>query len=126
MKNVPALEMLTQSAAQSPDAAQALQDLVRDNKIPSRLWPYLTAILGGDQVQYRDSVYDSGIPANDVKSFHIAAGNQNFYSAPAPNLSQDDLNRQLKIVENLLGMTSDPGAIQALQTAKNTLTRRLQ
>jgi hypothetical protein len=128
VKNVPALEMLAQSATQSADAGAALLDLVRNNKIPGRLWPYLTAALSGDRVQYRDSSFDSP-PVDSVsglKTFHIAAGNQNFYSVPAPSLTSEAINQQIRLIDGLLGATSDPSAVQALQTARNSLVRRQQ
>jgi len=129
VKNVPALEMVAQSASQYPEARAALLDLVRGNSIPARTWPYLISVLGGDQMQYRDSISDSSAarPVSDVKSYHIAAGNQNFYSAPIQGLTPDQINRQIALIDELLSATAadPPQAIQTLQTARNSLLKRL-
>jgi hypothetical protein len=128
VRNVPALEMLAQSAAQYPDAAAALLQLVQNNKIPPRTWPYLTSVLGGDRLQYSDSISDPVPPQgmSDVKTFHMAGGNQNFYSAPNQSLTPDQINRQIQLIDSLLRATSDPSAIQALQGARNALSKRAQ
>ena len=98
---------------------------MRGNNISARTWPYLISVLGGDQIQYRDSISDNSTSrtGSDVKSYHIAAGNQNFYSAPNPGLTSDQVNRQIGLIDELSSATRDPQAIQALQTARSTLVK---
>jgi hypothetical protein len=128
VKNVAALEALTQAASANTDARSALVQQVKANTISSYGWASLTAILSGDQIQYLDS--DSGnsikIAGNgDVRTYHIAAGNQNFYTAPPTGgMTADQISQQLSLIDELLSATTNPSAIQSLQTARNTLTKR--
>jgi hypothetical protein len=129
VKNVPALEMLTQMAAQNPEARAALVQQTRANNIPPNLWPYLSAVLAGDQIQYRDSLSSSGVPVggapNDIRTYHIALGNQNFYTAPpAGGLTADQVNQQLALIDQLLAVAPTPTVQQTLQNARETLLSR--
>src|SRR5882724_669854 len=81
-----ALQMLAELSSQYPDARAALLDQVRADKIPPNMWPYLTSPLAGDQFQVQDSVFEGAanlVKGSDLRSTHIAFGNQNFISAPA-------------------------------------------
>ena len=126
VKNVAALEALTQSASQNADARAALLQQVKANTIMPYNWAGLTWILSGDQIHYVDS--SSGTPAlnnSDVRTYHIASGNQNFYTAPpAGGMTADQISQQMGLIDELLGATSNPAAIQALQSAKSTLANR--
>jgi len=80
-----ALQMLAQMASQYPDARAALLEQVRSDKISPNMWPYLTSPLSGDQFQVQDSVLDGAtnmVKGSDLRTTHIAFGNQNFISAP--------------------------------------------
>jgi hypothetical protein len=131
VRNVPALEMLTEAAAQNSDARNALMDLARANGIPSRYWAYLAPLLAGDQIQYLDSASASSATASaannsDLRTYHIASGNQNFYSAPpVGGFTQDQINRQSQLIDGLLSVTSDPATVQMLQNTKALLQKRL-
>jgi len=128
VKNISALQMLTQAAGQNADARAALVQAVKANNISPSSWAYLAPLLSGDQVQFQDSALgNSTMPANksDVRTFHIAAGNQNFYTAPG-TLNADQLQQQLAFINELLGVASNPTAVQTLQATKDTLSRRLQ
>jgi hypothetical protein len=123
-----ALQMLTQVALQYPAAHDALLDQVRSDKIPARLWPYLSSPLAGDQLQVQDSVLNGAAnlaQGSDLKTTHIANGNQNFISAPVAGLTVDQINQQIALVDELLAVTSNPAAVNALQQSKATLTKRL-
>ena len=127
VKNVPALEMLVQAAGQNADASKALLDLVRANSINPRTWAYLAPVLAGDQVQILDPANSATLPSrtSDLRTYHIAAGNQNFYSAPAPNQTADQINQQVALIDNLLNATTDPTAVQTLQSTRTQLQQRL-
>jgi len=126
-KGLAALEMLTQASSSNPDARAALIDQVKGNKIAPSMWPYLASVLAGDQLQLRDSSLDAGTPPGlkEVKTFHIASGNQNFYSAPPIALTPDQINLQMALIDELNATTSNPIGVQTLQSARNTLSRRL-
>lgn len=123
-----ALEMVAQLAATNPDARQFLTTLVANETIPPNLWPYLTGPLSGDQFYPVDSAitqYPQLQSLNDLKTTHLAVGNQNFYTLPGnQNLTADGIQQQLALVGDLLKATSDPAAVQALQQAQATLTQR--
>jgi hypothetical protein len=123
-----ALEMLAQVATQYPDARAALVQQVRSDSIGPRMWPYLVSPLAGDQLQVQDSVLGGAanvVPSSDVKTTHIAFGNQNFISAPNPAaLTSDQIAQQTALIDELLRVTSNPEAIKALQDAKALLARR--
>src|SRR5258708_30312165 len=122
-----ALQMLAQMAAQYPDARAALLEQVRSDKIPPNMWPYLTSPLSGDQFQVQDSVLDGAtnmVKGSDLRTTHIAFGNQNFISAPVANLTPDQINQQTALIDELLSATSNPAAIRALQQSRALLSSR--
>ena len=128
VKNIPALEMLAQVATQNSDARAALLQTVRANSLSPYAWATLSPILAGDQIQYLDSG-SAGANApptgSDVRTFHIAAGNQNFFTAPpAGGLTPDQLNQQLALVNELLSAAANPAAQQALQSSRDALLKR--
>ena len=57
-----------------------------------------------------------------LKTFHIEAGNQNFYSLPVSAMaSPEEIAKRRAVIEQLLAANPNPGAIQALQTARSSL-----
>jgi len=125
-----AMEMLAQIATQYPQARQALLDQVRANTIPPNMWPYLTGPLSGDQFQVQDSVMDNTtnlVKSSDLKTTHIAFGNQNFISAPpAGGMTADQISQQMALLDELIAAASNPAAVNALQQSKEMLNRRQQ
>ncbi len=123
-----AMQMLAQVASQYPDARAALVEQVRSDKVPNWMWAYLTGPLAGDQFQVQDSVLNSSVDlarGTDLKTTHIASGNQNFISAPpAGGMTQTQIDQQMKLLDDLLAVASNPAAVQALQQAKATLAKR--
>jgi hypothetical protein len=126
VKNVAALEALTQSASGNADARAALIQQAKAGAITGYGWASLTAILSGDQIRYVDSASGTPVEKNpDVRTYHIASGNQNFYTAPpAGGMTADQIAQQNSLIDELLGATSNPAAVQALQSARNTLLQR--
>jgi hypothetical protein len=122
-----ALQMIAQMASQYPDARAALLEQVRSEKVAPNLWPYLTGPLAGEQFQVQDSVFDSPtslVNGSDLKTTHIAFGNQNFISAPAANFTPEQITQQMALIDELLAATSNPAALQALQQARSLLAKR--
>src|SRR5438093_321790 len=106
-----ALQMLAQMSAQYPDARAALLEQVRQDKIPANLWPYLISPLAGDQFQVQDSVLEGTtnlVKGSDLRTTHIAFGNQNFISAPIASLTSDQINQQVALMYGLLAVASNP------------------
>ena len=117
-----AYQMLAQAAGQYPDAGAALLDQARANQIPDSAWRKIATGLAGDQ-------YVLGTPLGDIaansagypglKTYHIQNGNQNFYSLPVSGNTQ---SQRLDLINQLLGVTSNPTAVAALQSAKDSLS----
>ena len=128
VKNIPALQMLAQAATQNSDARTALLQAVRANSLSQYAWAILSPILAGDQIQYLDSgSAGANVPpsGSDVRTFHIAAGNQNFFTAPpAGGLTPDQLNQQLALINEMLAAAPNSAAQQALQSSRDALLKR--
>ncbi len=118
-----ALQMLAQIAPQYAEAGAALLEQTRSNQLPDAAWKQIAAGLVGDQ-------YEFGKPLPDLvpmaKTYHIEAGNQNFYSTPLrKNRSNSQLEQRLGLIDQLLAANSSPTAAQALQHARATLLARM-
>jgi hypothetical protein len=121
-------QMLAQVATQYPDAASALLEQARLNQIPGSAWRKIVAGLAGDQ-------YGIGLPPNlnpitktlpGLKGHHVVAGNQNFYSLPLnATLPAEEINDRIALLDQLRGHTQDAAAVQALQTARESLAARI-
>jgi len=117
-----AYQMLAQAAAQYPDAAAALLEQARRGEIPDAAWRKIATGLAGDQYQLGSppaAPAASGTTVPGLKTYHIASGNQNFYSLPVP---PDGQSQRMDLINQLLGATSNPAAVAALQSAQGTLT----
>ena len=122
-----ALQMLAQLAGDYPDAGAALIEQARRNQISDATWRKIAAGLAGDQYQIGSpselNALRSLMPG--LKTYHIEAGNQNFYSLPLnPNLPSDQLSQRLALIDQLLASTSSPAAMEALQSARTLLVKR--
>jgi hypothetical protein len=119
----PALQMLAEAVFQSPEARQALLEQARLNQIPGSTWVNIAQILAGDKTLIGPAPIESG-----VRSFHLQAGNQNFYTMPdhsqwPPEMIQrnQDLIQQFM---NLDSIKNNQIALQSLQNAFATLQTR--
>ena len=124
-QDVFAVQMLAQVAPQNADASSALIEAAKAGQIPDRAWRRVADALAGDQYRY---VKDPSVDANTlmrmpgVKTYHIAAGNENFYSVPLTgNGSVSDMDQRRALIDQLLQATSSPAAQTALQQAKGQL-----
>jgi hypothetical protein len=118
-----ALEALAQVAVQNPNATAAMVELARGGKISDRYWLGAAAALGGDRWYIRDSGSDTPVPvASGVKTYHLEASNQNFYTTPAwGGMSNEQISQRLAIIDQLLGVNPSPAVVQALQNARTLL-----
>jgi len=118
-----AYQMLAQVAGQYPDASTALLEQAKANQISETAWRKIATGLAGDQYQIGEpptasAANAAGLPG--LKTYHIASGNQNFYSLPLaadPQLVQ----QRLGLIDQLLAASSNPAAQSALQSARATL-----
>jgi hypothetical protein len=117
--------MLAQVAVQNQDAATALLDQVKAGQIPDRAWRRIADALAGDQYQFiKDSNVDQSalLRTPGLKTYHIEAGNENFYSLPVSGSDPAAAQRRA-LIDQLLGATSSPAAAAALQQARTQLAR---
>jgi len=122
-----AFQMLAQVAGQYPDAGAALLQQARANQVPDSAWGKIVIGLAGDQYQMGEPPPSINGADSDLtpglKTYHIVAGNQNFYSLPVGGDGQ--VQQRIDLINQLLGVTSSPAAINALQGARTTLTALL-
>jgi len=120
-----AFQMLAQVAWQYPDASIALIEAIHANQIPDNAWRRILTGLVGDQYYLGTAPSASGGNGgmlSGLKTFHIEAGNQNFYSLPVSAMaSPEEIAKRRAVIEQLLAANPNPGAIQALQTARSSL-----
>ncbi|MEO8427324.1 MAG: hypothetical protein ABI651_09460 [Verrucomicrobiota bacterium] len=125
LRNEFALQMLAQVSAQYPDASAVLVEQARLNQIPETAWTKIATGLAGDQYQFSKNLSDNSLPLDNVsnlKTYHVQAGNQNFYSTPVTvNGSEEQINQRRALIDQLLAVNSNPAAVQALQNARAAL-----
>ncbi len=82
-------------------------------------------MLGGEKFQIIDPVVNPDvINPGDVRArtYPIPDGNQNFYGCPDPApLSGDQINQRTAVIDQLMALTKDPLATDALQKARTAL-----
>jgi len=100
-----ALRPLAQVATQYPDAARALVDDARQNRIVDSAWPTVSASLSGTSIQYGNQLFGS--------------------TAPPVDWSGTEINQRISLINQLLAATSSPTGRQYLQSALTTLSSRL-
>ena len=126
-KGALAWQMLAQMATEYPDAGAALIEQARRNQISDATWRKIAAGLAGDQYQIgmppELGAHNPALPG--LKTYHIEAGNQNFYSLPLnPNLPSDQISQRQALIDQLLASVSSPAAVEALQNARAMLGKK--
>ncbi len=119
--------LLTQAAVQNRDARTALIEEARANQIPENAWTHVGAALAGEYMQLGGSFFDG--PAL-LKGWggtgYLLEANQNFGSqrllAAWP---REQVQQQLALVNELLGVTSNVAATGVLNSARTALLARL-
>jgi hypothetical protein len=103
-----------------------LVEQARLNQISDTTWRQIGWVLGGDQYEFGSQFVDTNLPpamGPGVRTFHIEAGNQNYYSTTIlANLSPDQINQRRALIDQLLAVTSNPMAVQGLQGARAMLS----
>jgi hypothetical protein len=116
-----AFQMLAQQAPTHPDASAALIEQARLNKIPDSAWRGITAGLAGDQY-YLGTQQPGSLPG--LKTYHLASGNQSFYSLPVA--ADGQVAQRNGLIDQLLAATSNQAALTSLQNARATLSAGLR
>jgi hypothetical protein len=120
-----AWQMLAQVSAFHPEASAALLAAARSDSIPGAGWPSVAEALAGIQYQIRTEEFDrtrSGFEGEGLKTYHIASGNQNYYSVTqAANWPPDRLEQRRGLINELLAASANPAAVQALRNAQTRL-----
>jgi len=119
--------MLAQVANQSPEAAEALVQLARDDKISPSAWPGVAEALQGTYLRpLQTPVSGDSTGNNGTKTYHIALGNQNYreYQAFA-DMSPEQATQQIGLIDRVLGATKSPVGISSMQQARAGLSGRL-
>jgi hypothetical protein len=99
-----ALRPLAQVALQYPEAARALIDDARQNRIPGSAWPAIGASLAGTYIQYGNQLFGG--------------------TAPSLNWSAEEIGQRISLINQLLAVTSNSAARQSLQSALTSLSSR--
>jgi hypothetical protein len=116
-----ALPMLGQTAAESPEARNALLDQARQGSIPNATWINIAAALAGDRFQI-GAVDAQSMP--NVRTWHLNYGNQNYYATPSP-LTPDQINQRMGLIDQVIAANPGQVAVGMLQDAKGKLQNRL-
>lgn len=119
-----AWQMVAQLASQSPEAQAVLLEQVRQNKLSAYNWASISTLLGGDQLQFKNSSLN---PSPGVKvSASTSAGEQRLIAVPAGDgLTVERINQQIALIDELMQATADATATRALQQARAVALRRL-
>jgi hypothetical protein len=121
-----ALQMLAQWATQSPDVRNVLLEQARLNPVPNATWINVAAVLGGDRYAIGDLAAEGIQPVSGERRWHLAGGQQTFYSRPAQiNWTPEEVNQRLGVIDQLLAQSLDPMAKDALQRARATVQGKL-
>jgi hypothetical protein len=121
-----ATQMLAQLAPTNPDAQAALLTQAKAGQVSN--WNEVALALAGARLQYGQDLFadaNNPNPNHVTQTHHVVYGNQNFRTVreeiPAGQLEQ---NRAL--IDQLMGLATDPAAQLALQRAKEMLTQTAQ
>ena len=123
-----ALQLLAQLSGRQAEARSELLGMARRNGISSVAWPYLVSALAGNEYCFQNSAFvgpEGRAHPDNISIAHINSGNQTFYSAfSRGSLTPEQLNQRISFIDELLAITSDPAALQALRQAMDLLLTR--
>ncbi len=119
------LHILAKVSPQYPEARALLIDQARSDRIPASTWPSIASALAGVQFNFGTQFFDPASPSGTGGTTYRLEANQNFNRSPVTaNWSAADFNQHLDLINQLLAVTANPAAIQALQNAKTRLSAR--
>jgi hypothetical protein len=122
-----AVRMLAELAPQYPDAATALLNDASTAQLPASAWSQIASALAGERTYFQDNSLNLPAPpdsATDLKTYHIAANNQNYQSLNVSGAwTPDQLQKQIVLIDQL--RAANPSAAAALDPVRNALYARL-
>jgi hypothetical protein len=120
------VQMLAQVSDHSPDARATLLNLARLDKISLFTWQMVISSLAGDQVGLLNSAFEDHSALAQTSGLRTVATSdkQNFFALPG-NLTPEQTNQRLALIDDLLAGTGDPQVRQLLHQASNSLRNRL-
>lgn len=126
-----ALTMLAQSSSTSTEARDFLIAQAQQNKIPNVAWQDLASVLSGNIYQFKNQFFEENTPPpadpSKVREYHIAFGNQNFYTFNAAETwTPEQFKDRLALVDQLISATTDPVGVESLKGARNRLIESSQ
>ena len=127
------VQMLAQAATQSPEAGDALVGLASSGAIPDDALESIGGALAGKHLQFPlqlfegteldgDPAGDTGDEAPELRHYYIEYLNMRYEQRLASaNWSDQQIDRQLALIDELLQATSSPAAWRALGEAGQIL-----
>jgi hypothetical protein len=117
-----ATQMLAQLAPTNPQAQSALVEQVKAGQISN--WNEIAMALTGSRLEFGQDLFaeDKNPTPNQVtQTHHVVYGNQNFRTVTT-ELPPAQLEQNRVLIDQLMGLTSDAAAHEALQRAKDKLS----
>ncbi len=117
-----ATQMLAQLAPTSPEAQSALLAQAKAGEVSN--WNEVALALTGARLQFGQDLFaDEKNPDTSkiTQTHHVVYGNQNFRTVFA-ELPQAQLDQNRALIDQLIGLTTDAAAQEALQRAKERLS----
>jgi hypothetical protein len=119
-----AWQMIAQVALTHPDARAALIEQVRQNQLSTFNWASMTTVLGGDQIHFKNTAFDSSLSENETSS--TSTGDQRLFAAPTmETMNRERMNQQMALLDELQAVASSPTARLALQQSRALLLSRI-
>jgi PBS lyase HEAT-like repeat-containing protein len=120
------LQMLAQVSDRSPEARATLLALVPLNQMSLFTWQLVASSLAGDQVGLLNSAFEDHQALAQMSGLRTVAtsDNQNYFAVPA-NLTAEQANQRIALIDDLLSGVSDPPIKRLLQQSKAALSNRL-
>ena len=118
---IPAIQALAQLAPDYAQARDALLEQAKQAAIPNATWINIAAALIGDKFQIGSASAENN---PNLRTWHLAYGNQNYYATPTP-LTADQVQQRLGIIDQFLAVNANNSfASAALNEARNRLLTR--
>jgi hypothetical protein len=118
---VAAMQALAQLIPDYPDARDVIIEQARQARIPDATWINIAGALIGERFQIGNA---SGDNNPNLRTWHLAYGNQNYYASATP-LTPEQVQQRLALIDQFLGVNvNNAFATAALQDAKSKLLAR--
>jgi hypothetical protein len=118
---------LAELAPEYPEAAQALVEQVKTQRLSDLAWYGIASALAGTQMVYSETYLDTVVPppnAIDPKSYSIPSNQQHYRSYNVSlQWTPEQIQKQLQLIEQL--RTVSPAAAAALEPTRAALAARL-